>query len=140
MMCCTKSSHLESLNAASVAKVLKKMQVLRATQEQEPVLIGCGLTLVQTEAILDKKECSKSCLRFHRSSSGYWDCYFYQDPHIEHEATRGGISNAWWDGLRQIRETLVFRSEVDLFHPLQLCFIRPLCITSNANSLFHSCF
>ena len=84
---------------------MDKVQALLATQEQEPLLIGCGLTLVQIEAILDKTEGSGSCLRFHLLSSGYWDCYFYQDPLIEHESTTRGLDEAWTEGLLQIRET-----------------------------------
>ena len=108
MMCCPKRRQIGPLNAGSIAKVVHKVQALLATQEQEPVLIGCGLTLVQAEAILDKTAGSGSCVRFHLLSSGYWDCYFYRDPLIEHEATLTGLITAWTKGL--IGETLDLKS------------------------------
>ena len=80
---------------------MDKVQALLATQEQEPV---------QIEAILDKTAGSGSCLRFHLLSSAYWDCYFYQDPLIEHESTTRGLNKAWTEGLLQIRETFDLKS------------------------------
>ena len=120
------------LDAGSVAKNVRKIQALLAAQEREPILISCNLTLVQIEAILGKVEVSKSCLRFHLSASGSWDCYFYQDPSIEHESALGGLNTAMVMGIMQIRETLAFESSLLQFNQLLLHSNLP-----DADSLFH---